>query len=312
MKATPSSVKWNFTMPGSPTASRTGSRFKMADLFARPVRYAVCAVLVAAAPCAIAENDLGGWTGFKEELPDPDGGEGSCFVLKPGGIAVSSTLIPVDPAKSYKLSGKFRAQDDGEVRLYFGVDCYDADQVQIQSGEIDVIKNSETTLAAGAAVGDTVLKVTDASKWKPDTEGRPYARVAFNVDPSGTLHDLPNRDLSGAGIPSIRQVGESWEVELAEPLEKAYPKGTNIRRHRNSGRFCYIEAARNEFVPQEWLEKSGELSGTSESGSTFHQFWPGTRFVRLAVVSDFPRKVQEEGEVRSPMLARDLKFSEDR
>jgi hypothetical protein len=63
----------------------------MAGHFARPVLSAVCAVLVAAAPCAIAGDDLGGWTGFKKEVPDPDGGEGSCFVLKPGGIAVSNT-----------------------------------------------------------------------------------------------------------------------------------------------------------------------------------------------------------------------------
>lgn len=312
MKTNPSSAKRNVTMPGSPTDSRHCSRFKMAGHFARPVLSAVCAVLVAAAPCAIAGDDLGGWAGFKEELPDPDGGEGNCFVLKPGGIAVSNTLIPVDPAKSYKLSGKFRAQDDGEVRLYFGVDCYDADQVQIRSGEIEVIKNSETTLAGGAAVGDTVLKVKDASKWEPDTEGRPYGRVAFNVDPSGALKDLPNRDLSGSGIPAIRQVGDIWEVELAEPLEKAYPKGTNIRRHRNCGTFCYIKGSTNEFLAQAWVEKSQDLSGTSESGTSFHQFWPGTRFVRVAVVSDFPKQVRAEGEVRSPMLARDLSFSENR
>jgi hypothetical protein len=308
--------------------SRNPVARKTSGLFARPIlstaRHAVCAILIAAAPCAIAAGDnllqngnategLAGWKGFREVVPDPDGGDGNCFVISAGMTAVSIEFIPVDPAKSYTLSGKFRTQDDAEARLYFGVDCYDADKVQITSSEVNVVPGTETTLAADAAVGDTTLKVTDASQWKEDGEGPLVGRVAFNVDDSGALKDLPNRDLSKTGIPAIRQAANGWEVELTEPLEKARPKGTKIRQHRNRMAFCYIKEAMNFKLPMAWVEKTMVLLGDSASGSSTagDQFWPGTRFIRVAVVNDFPKAIREQGTERGASLVRDLSFSQE-
>jgi hypothetical protein len=310
----------------TPADSRHHASRKTSGLFAKPVltaaRHMACAILIAAAPCAVAadanllENGnaadgLAGWQGFREVAPDPDGGESNCFVLKAGKSAVSEEFIPVNPAKAYTLSGKFRTQDDGEARLYFGVDCYDADKVQITGGEVNVIPGTETTLAADAAVGDTVLKVTDASQWKADGEGALLGRVAFNVDGSGALKDLPNRNLSKTGIPVVHQAANGWNVELTEPLEKAYPKGTKIRQHRNLMAFCYIKGAMNLKLTPVWVEKTMVLTGDSATGMSAagDQFWPGTRFIRVAVVSAFPKAAREQGDERGPTLVRDLSFS---
>ena len=115
-------------------------------------------------------------------------------------------------------------------------------------------------------MGDTILKVTDASQWKADGVRTLYGRVAFNVDGTGNLKDLPNRDITGSGIPTVRQVANGWEVDLSIPLKKAYPKGTKIRQHRNKGAFCYVQEGMNVKVNSTWLEKSNVFSANSASG----------------------------------------------
>lgn len=93
---------------------------------------------------------------------------------------VTSKPFPVDPAKKYKLSGKFRAAPGtaGEV-FYFGFIPLDEKGRQIASEYVNVPKKgTDTELAAPARKGDTVVKVKDASKWDMLT---PWGVIAFNA-----------------------------------------------------------------------------------------------------------------------------------
>lgn len=217
--------------------------------------------------------------------------------IKGSGNFQSRRLMPVDPAKIYKLSGVFRAAP-GTVpsRFYLGLIPYDARKVRIQSGEISIVPGTDTVLAEAAKKGGRVLRVTDASRWQKDG---PLC-AAFNTSPD--FKDLPNRNLS-PGIKNIEKKGNVWEIALASPLSADYPAGTGIREHRHGSSFLY-SAAGNQPVPAEWQTFSALVKGEIPYGISFSSWWKGTRFVRLGILAN------TDGNADSRLLFKNVKLEE--
>lgn len=257
--------------------------------------FLLLAILAMAVP-AHAENllkngdaetgDTSGWIGFASTAPTPHEGA-NAFVLNggkdAGTSAFSEALIPVDPNAHYELSGFFMSEE-GTANVYLGFDCYDVDQRRITSVEITPIPGTETELLEDANKGDEVLKIKNGSAWVFDPSWTPgYGVVAFDVDDSGAYSDLPNRKLSPMGIAAIRQAGGQWEVELAKPMGANYPAGTKVREQRGLGAYRWILAKGG--IGSQWVELKGEMSGVSTAGQEPGKFWPGTRFVKVAILN---------------------------
>ena len=167
---------------------------------------------------------------------------------------VTSKPFPVDPAKKYKLSGKFRAAPGttGEV-FYFGFIPLDEKGRQIASEYVNVPKKgTDTELAAPARKGDTVVKVKDASKW----DKRNFKIVAFNT--KADLSDLPNRTFS-SNITKLEQKGDVWEITLQAPMRTAYPAGTAVRQQSHGSTYMYPGAA-YVSAPADWKEFTAEIT----------------------------------------------------
>lgn len=192
----------------------------------------------------------------------------------------SNEAIPVDTAKTYKLSGFFKSADDKKVSLYLGLMPYDARNVPIYCHNINAVPDTDTELAEACQKGDTVLKIKDAGKWGAIKK---TMVIACNTDPSGEYKDLPNRDLI-MDITKIEFNGKLWEVTLAKECAKALPAGTNIRLHLMGGTFIYA-STKIGFNSPGWVELSGTIKDCTKSGRSDTKFWPGTKSVRVLISS---------------------------
>ena len=193
---------------------------------------------------------------------------------------LSSELFPVDPDKEYTLSLMLKSGGQAESRdVYVGLVCHTEEKKLIYSPLINRLENTETELLADAVPGDRVLKVKKADQWKSPA---PNSFVAFNVDDTPAVSDLPNTNLSRMGIQSVTEKGDAWEIKLAKPMAKSYPTGTKVRQHMAGNAYLYCTVAR-ETIPKEWKEYSGKVTGVSDRLSN-NQFWPGTRYVQVVIM----------------------------
>ena len=192
---------------------------------------------------------------------------------------LSRELFPVDPDKEYTLSLMLKSGAQVEGRdVHVGLICYTEEKKLIFSQFINRLENTETELLADAVPGDRVLKVKKADKWKSS----PHVFVAFNVDDTQAVSDLPNINLSPMGIQSVTEKGDAWEIKLAKPMAKSYPTGTKVRQHMAGNAYVYCTVAR-ETIPKKWKKYSGKVTGVSDRLSN-NQFWPGTRYVQVVIL----------------------------
>jgi hypothetical protein len=195
-------------------------------------------------------------------------------------MTVTSTeLIPVDTAKTYKISGWFKSADDKKTNLYLGLMPLDANKTQIQCAFANVVTGSEAELAEACKAEDKVIKVKDASKWSIKDK---YNHVAFESDNSGAFKDLPNSKISGSIIKAEKK-DNLWEVTLEKPCGKAYPANTPVRIQRDGGTYMYPVMTAN-FQSQEWKEFTAQVKGLAKSGVPGNQFWPGTKYVKIIIL----------------------------
>ena len=197
----------------------------------------------------------------------------------------SDKTISVDPAKKYKLSGKFRAKNGtAPTSLFLGYAPLNEKGTPISSVMVCSIQNTDTELAEAAKPGDTVLKVKDASKWNKQAK---YGVVAFNT--KADLSDLPNGDISNIVSDKIENKDGVWIVPLKTPLKKAYAKGTPVRQQTYSASYIYNAAAARK-TSNDWQSFSGIISGQAKSGTASNQWWAGTKSARILILVNFGSK----------------------
>ena len=225
-----------------------------------------------------AETGLGNWTPGQIQVvaENPHSGK-SCFKSKSTHI-FGSAVIPVDGTKAYKYSGWFKSADDKTPTVFLALLPLDANKLQINPFEVNPAAGTETELAEACKAEDTVVKVKDASGWK--LAGN-IDVIAFNA--MDDYKDLPNRNISPVATKSESKNGV-WELTLDKPCGKAYPAGTKIRQHKNDSTYMY-PATIGKFQSKDWAELTGEIRGTSKSGTGGEQFWQGTKYVQLVILA---------------------------
>jgi hypothetical protein len=230
--------------------------------------------------CVKAENLISenaeNWTGVKKV---ETAGEKDSIVLQAvAGVAVSKNMIPVDFRIKYRLSAKVKTPCG--VQMFIGLIPYDSRKRQIMAEYFNVIKNSETTLAAPCKAEDRKLKVKNASKFR---NGK-TERIVFGADISGNYNDLPNFNLVKAKI-----VGKSknkdgtWTIELEKTCGKNYPAGTVIRLHQGGAYYIYNAI---KILPKgKWHDMIGETQGMCETKCEKNKFWPVTAYVKVVILN---------------------------
>jgi hypothetical protein len=74
-------------------------------------------------------------------------------------------------------------------------------------------------------------------------------------------------------------------VELAKPLAADFVAGTKVRQHRAEGACLWVV---QQPIGNDWKEFKGRISGLSEGVKQPGKFWPGTKFVKVAIINETP------------------------
>lgn len=198
-------------------------------------------------------------------------------------------LIPVDPKLKYRMSHNIKADKENDSRTYGMVVSYDIDGKLIKAENHMYVKDTLTTLAKDLTPGDTVVHLTDTTRWindagikkhrmklifwdYTDSTGYTYPSETYsrNVSPYGTWSDGAI-DYSKNTI----KLNEPWKWE-----EGTIKAGTLVSNGDSGGAHKYINGI-NFLAPSEWNQKTGTITGTDYSGNNvLTQFPPGTHFIR--------------------------------
>jgi len=227
----------------------------------------------------LVKNDAGCWNGAVKIDSAPQSGMESFEV---SGLILNSEAIPVDKTKKYIISGWFKNNGDTPLQyVYFLLMPLDANKNQISAHTFNAypMTGNETVLTAPCAAGDTVLKIKDGSEWKEYQ----YGCIAFDVDDSGELKDLPNRNLSSFGIKSVKNKGDYWEVTLNSNCGKNFPVGTKVREQAASSNYIYPVVIKDLNKNDRWKKFESKIDGMTKTTVTNDEFWPGTAFVRVGL-----------------------------
>lgn len=237
-----------------------------------------------------AEAGIDNWSGVKSA--DQEAKQGAKSFQMVNAICSSKELIPVDVKKNYFISGWFKNTGSVPAKLLLGAIPFDKDQVQILPEEINTVPQTETILAAECNAEDSVIKVKDASKWKIGKS----SLIAFGV--SNDYVDLPNRNLSMAGIAKIEKKTDYWEIHLEKLCGKNFPAGTNVREH-SAGNTCIFPVIETIKPSSEWTQFSKRINYMVGKGNASYteNWWCGTAFIKIIIICN-----------ESKLLFDDIKF----
>lgn len=221
---------------------------------------------------------------------------GGVFAAAGGGAAFSNDVIPVDPAKRYRLSGEFRNVSAAPLQLSFGVNCRDAKTNIIYGHNVDAIPGTETVLAGNYEKGSNVIRVRDASNWSAGKH------VAFRIAAGGKLTDLPNFITQSR----VREItpdadGNCYVVRLAPVQQRTFKTGGRVRLHDPGPTFHYA-VLNTELPPGEWRRFEAEYHGISTGPTEPGKFRTGTATAGLAVAFNPAKKPDAVIEFRNLKL----------
>lgn len=234
--------------------------------------------------------------------------DGSLLMDKPAYYR-SKQRLAVDPNKRYRISCELKLIE-GSKPVGVILTTYP----EMKSGKsifgwnVYVVPDTETELTADAQKGDSFIEVKFTPQLEQIERLSGY-RVVFNIDKTGNHNDIPNFEISDfIKNKAVDTQNGVIKLELQRPLQKAYPKGSGVRLHRD--RLPWGPGASHCILKgQEWtkIEKIIEsMPSLPMEEAPVNMLWPGTS--RLGImIFPWPMKPLPEG---SGVLIRDLELSE--
>lgn len=209
---------------------------------------------------------------------------------------VADKFIPIDPTKSYVLSGEARSGDgvgglyDPVNKQYFGFSSYDIDHRKIEPWHVlQYAGATDTVLTADLSPGDTQVFLQSAAGWAnggaahqrslawygyTNSQGHTYADYTYTRN---VATDSANGVWGAGGITgNVITLNQPW----AGPLISA---GSAVRNAASGGTFNYAVFSHQE-VPDVWTTYQATLSGT---GTASTQFRAGTAFIKPIVLTNY-------------------------
>ena len=239
------------------------------------------------------------WVGpIRQYTKDAHTGKACLHLPKPS-IARARDWIEVDPSKTYELSGYFRSLNPKQPsRMLLDIRFYDADKQAIRPRTVRPV-SSVSPLLADAPEGATSITVAKAD-WPKKA---PLQALAFNAKED--LSDLPNSNF--AGFSELRRTDAGIVIELAKPLDRAYPAGTGVRLH------LYMNHPRiaTNAVPEQWTRYAFMFNSRPlPKVGNRNAIWPGTKYMGVTILhqyAGYPKKLPE-GEEPPQLLFDDIKL----
>jgi len=200
--------------------------------------------------------------------------ENNILIVNGSKTLFSVQRLELDPAKKYRLSGEFRLRSGSPVKVRLGYAALDAKNGIITPAQVNIVPDTETEITAPVRRGNSVITVKDASRWRTEPA---IFYAAFNT--RDDFSDLPNRSALKIAPDGIARKGDLWEIKLAQPLKMNMPEGAKVRQH--SGGATYIWNTGVATAGEQWMTRTGLLTGIVRTGNPPRKLWPGTKSVRV-------------------------------
>ena len=204
--------------------------------------------------------------------------QATIYKVKGSKTIVSRDFIPIEEGKIYKLSGEFKALGEEPSKLYFGYGPYTKSKKFISKQSVNFIEGTETELVRACKPTDKIIFIKNAKNWHAGN----INYIAFGIDRSGKYLDLPNFNLSPAGIEKINKSDNCYEIILKKACGKTYPAGTKIREHASGANYIY-NAADNSLVNEKWNTFPGFIM-SNKFDLSINNCYPKTKYIKLIML----------------------------
>lgn len=195
---------------------------------------------------------------------------------------VSPTILKIDPAKTYKISGQLRQIAGEKIRTNIGFMGFDEKKRVLPTFTFNVIAGSDTELIEDIKPTDTTLKVKDAAKWKKYIK---YSRIALNA--ADDYSDIPNFTYIAQEIKDVQKDGDVWVVTLDKPAGNEAKAGSKVRLHADGG-YIYTGGTYVPVPGGDWEKFSGSIKGYGKYGFSAYKAWPpGTIYARIVILANW-------------------------
>lgn len=241
-------------------------------------------------------------------------------ITQPSTNIETPAFIPIDTAKTYKLSGLFRSAGSVSSRLYFGFAPYDKDKNFIHA--YSVVRMGNDGIITAIAPGANQITVRDTlTGWVnfPSTVAVPayaYQRsLGFYYDgdtthlPDYVLVDYtdgystdPAQGAYSSAIGNTIVLNSLLPAAVLTKLQESLVAGVNpvVKNHMSGSAYIYNSASYSPvpispFFTQYPLSSNTVITGAAfvEPGNTrpiYSYFYPGTKYVRLIMLTNYAQE----------------------
>ncbi|EKE28432.1 MAG: glycosyl hydrolase protein [uncultured bacterium (gcode 4)] len=213
----------------------------------------------------------------------------------------TTEFIPVDPAKTYNITGLFKSAWAIASRLYYGVATFDSNKNFIWAE--DVIRYWNDVVVS--SYNSTSITVNQTISWWQDPAAAYYNRSIWFYYDGNTSH-LPDYVMMIS--PNWAYSSAIWTtITLNYPLPAHVMTNlilwtTVIKNHWSGGSYLYSAAA-YESVPYSWTKYQANITG-EWFGNWGGAFRLGTRYVKILFLNNYWQGSDTE------MLYKNLSFKE--
>lgn len=239
------------------------------------------------------------WSGLIERTTnDAHAGRAAYQMSRNGAIAMSTQSIPIDPQKTYRLSGWMRSLDpDHLVRGLIDLRQFDAQGNELLPWTVRPI-TSQGKLRSPAAKGEMELSL-HMTDWSIDQLIPQTSLLAVELIAQPDTLKLPAQH--AIRLSKITATDSGITLKLNMPLEQEWPAQTPVRIHR------YVDHPRTygSPVPATWTHFSVIIHPLPEDGSAAtNTLWPGVASARVAILC------QTNNSDKAALLVDDLELVE--
>lgn len=191
----------------------------------------------------------------------------------------SDEFIPVNTNKRYTLTLDMKSEN-GLAEMYGFLSFYDSDKNIIASMHHGYVSGTLTTLTQELKNGDTVVHLSDVSKWVIGPNGIlvwNYANSFGYIYPPET-YSRHTADLVANSIDYANNT-----VTLKAPWSfGTVPVGTSASQRTVSGTYKYLMTG---IIPAKWKTFSGYISGVDYTGKNVDKkFPPGVAYAKVGIL----------------------------
>ena len=224
----------------------------------------------------------------------------SAFSISGNKNVVSDFYIPIDPNKTYELGIDMKSSNT-TATYYVGFRDFDVDKKEITPDSVMYIPQAITTLSRDLNNGDTVVYLTDLSKWKNSTSSSSYKRgfIFWNYKDS-TGYEYPELIYSKNIFNTLWNDSNVNKTNNTITLNSAWSKGTikagTKLSQTTSGNVFNYSILQNKTVTTSWVtykasningigKKNIDSNGNGDTVST--TFRDGSKFIKISFFIDY-------------------------